>query len=76
MEAALPQVSGSPLRRRLGGFIEQSYVQRAIIALILVNAVILGLETSAAAMSSMGRFLLALDKAILAVFVEIGRAHV
>ncbi|MGD8587311.1 MAG: ion transporter [Chromatiales bacterium] len=69
MEAALPQVSGSPLRRRLGGFIEQSYVQRAIIALILVNAVILGLETSAAAMSSMGRFLLALDKAILAVFV-------
>jgi voltage-gated sodium channel len=69
MDAALPQGVGSPLQRRLGEFIEQPNVQRVIIALILVNAAILGLETSAAVMASMGLFLRVLDTAILAVFV-------
>ena len=69
MDAAIPQGSSSPLRRRLGEFIEWPYVQRAIISLILVNAAILGLETSAAIMASTGRFLRVLDSMILAVFV-------
>jgi len=45
----------------------------AIIALIVVNAVVLGLETSPAAMAAYGDVLQVLDQAILAVFVvEIG----
>lgn len=44
-------------------------MQRAILALIIVNAVILGLETSPALMASHGPLLVALDQAILAVFV-------
>jgi voltage-gated sodium channel len=69
MDAVLPQGSSSPLRRRLGDFIEHPYIQRGIIALILINAVILGLETSAAVMTRLGGFLVALDRVILAVFV-------
>jgi voltage-gated sodium channel len=57
------------MRRRLGDFIDRPYVQRAIIALILVNAAILGLETSAVAMSRVGWFLVALDRLILGIFV-------
>jgi voltage-gated sodium channel len=69
MDAVLPQGSSSPIRRRLGAFIEQPYVQRVIIALILVNAAILGLETSVAVMASTGQLLQALDRVILTVFV-------
>jgi voltage-gated sodium channel len=44
-------------------------VQRLIIGLILINAVILGLETWDAAMVAAGPILVGLDRAILAVFV-------
>ncbi|MCU0813435.1 MAG: ion transporter [Burkholderiaceae bacterium] len=44
-------------------------MQNVILALILVNAVILGMETSPALMAAWGPALIALDKAILAVFV-------
>jgi voltage-gated sodium channel len=43
--------------------------ERVIMALIVVNAVILGLETSKSAMAAYGRLLQALDHVILAVFV-------
>ncbi len=56
-------------RPRLGAFIEHALTQRLILALILINAVTLGLETSPAVMAQAGGFILALDKAILAVFV-------
>ena len=56
-------------RQRLKAFIENSTIQRILLALILVNAVILGLETSSEVMATAGSFLIALDKAILAVFV-------
>jgi voltage-gated sodium channel len=47
--------------------------EQAIIALIIVNAVVLGLETSPTVMASYGDLLHAIDQAILAVFVvEIG----
>lgn len=59
----------SPLRRRLGAWLARAGVQRAILALIIVNAVILGLETSPALMAAHGPLLVALDQAILAVFV-------
>ena len=44
-------------------------MQAFIIALILINAAVLGLETWPAAMTTAGGLILALDKAILAVFV-------
>jgi voltage-gated sodium channel len=64
-----PVVPTNPIRQRLKAFIENSTIQRILLALILVNAVILGLETSSEVMTSVGPFLMALDKAILAVFV-------
>ncbi|MGF1594762.1 MAG: ion transporter [Kiloniellaceae bacterium] len=54
---------------RLQAFLESTAFQRAITALILVNAVILGLETSASAMAAAGELLLAIDRIIIAVFV-------
>lgn len=56
-------------RARVGRLVESRAFQRLVIALILVNAVTLGLETSATAMALAGSVLVALDKAILAVFV-------
>ena len=58
---------------RLAVLIGSSGFQRTIIALILVNAVLLGLETWPAAMALAGDVITGLDQIILAVFVfEIG----
>ncbi|MDP5142199.1 ion transporter [Rheinheimera baltica] len=57
------------LRQRCRKFIENNTVQRILLALILINAVILGMETMPEVMASAGQYLLALDKAILVVFV-------
>ncbi|QUX97875.1 ion transporter [Marinomonas sp. CT5] len=66
-------VATNSLRQRLKTFIENALVQRILLALILINAVILGLETSKDVMTSIGPFLMTLDKVILAVFVaELG----
>ena len=60
-------------RGPLARWIESPRAQAALIALILVNAVILGLETSETIMAEWGAVLIAADRAILAVFVaEIG----
>jgi voltage-gated sodium channel len=56
-------------RDRVGEWIESPRAQHAIIALIVVNAITLGLETSSIVMARVGVFLIALDHAILAVFV-------
>lgn len=62
----------SPWRRRLADGIERPAVQRTLIALILVNALVLGLETVPAA-APMSRWLVFADRVLLAVFVvEIG----
>ena len=54
---------------RLRSFIDRPATQRTILALILLNALILGLETSPALMAAYGPLLLVLDQAILGVFV-------
>ena len=60
-------------RGSLARHIESTPTQTVLITLILVNAVILGLETSEAIMARWGAILSAADSAILAVFViEIG----
>jgi voltage-gated sodium channel len=59
----------SPGRLRLAAWVDSPRVQRFVVAVIFFNALILGLETSAAAMARWGGLLLALDKLCLAVFV-------
>ena len=60
-------------RGTLARHIESRSTQAVLITLILINAVILGLETSEAIMARWGSVLVASDRAILAVFVvEIG----
>lgn len=56
-------------RRRLAGWVESTLIQRLIVGVILVNAVILGLETSPTAMGVAGPWLLAADKLCLAIFL-------
>ena len=50
-------------------FVESARFQNFVIAVIVINAITLGLETSATAMAKAGPLLLALDRAALAVFV-------
>ena len=57
------------MRDRLRAFVERSVTQRAIIALILINAVLLGMETWPAAMQVAADPIRTLDRAILAIFV-------
>lgn len=57
------------LRSRLAQFIEHPLFQRVILALILINAVTLGLETSPRIMADYGDPILVLDGAILTIFV-------
>ncbi|MBY0269210.1 MAG: ion transporter [Burkholderiales bacterium] len=67
MNIATDTLSG--WRRSLAHRIESPRMQGALIALILVNAVILGLETSETIMARWGAELKFADRAILAVFV-------
>ena len=67
--------SGPPggWRRRIGNWIESTRIQNAIIAVIALNALTLGLETSEVVMARAGPVLLLLEDVILAIFVaEIG----
>lgn len=69
LEDAASPLSDSALRARLRRFIEHSRVQGLIIALILINAALLGLETWPLAMQAAGSLILAVDRMILAIFV-------
>ncbi len=65
--------STESIQSHLRTFIEHRHVQGVIIALILINAALLGLETWPAAMAAAGGLILTLDRVILSVFVmEIG----
>lgn len=56
-------------RARLAAWLEAPAVRNGLLALILFNAALLGLETSETAMAVAGRAIVALDRACLAVFV-------
>ncbi|WP_128513812.1 ion transporter [Tabrizicola thermarum] len=58
-----------PARAAVAAFLDRPSVSRFIIAVILVNAVTLGLETSPAVMDRAGPLLIALDRTCLAIFV-------
>lgn len=55
-------------REKLRRLVEDERFQRAIVALIALNAVTLGLETSAFVMDAAGGLLRAIDRFVLAVF--------
>ncbi len=59
----------SQYRAKVGRWIESPRIQRVIIALILINAVTLGLETSQTAMAVAGGLLKTIDRLVLGVFV-------
>lgn len=60
-------------RGRVRTWLERSQVQNVLIALIILNAIVFGIETSPSAMAEIGPVLRAADRLILAVFVvEIG----
>jgi len=60
---------GAGWRLRLAARIEAPRAQAALIVLILVNAAVLGLETSASIMATWGGLLTTVDTVILAIFV-------
>jgi voltage-gated sodium channel len=62
------QTGVAPWRLRLATWVESARVQFFIVGVILFNSVILGLETSPAAMASFGPLLKVLDKACLVIF--------
>lgn len=70
-----PQPSGSfapgpkHWRLRLGAWLASPKVLATVLALVLINAVLLGLATSKTVTASFGGVLTAIDHAILAVFV-------
>jgi voltage-gated sodium channel len=59
----------APWRIRLARWIESPRVVSFIVGVILVNAVVLGLETNRDLMARSGTLLVAIDKACLAVFI-------
>ncbi|MGC9417366.1 MAG: ion transporter [Rhodovulum sp.] len=61
------------MRDRLARLLERAATRNAIMGVILVNAVLLGMETSDRLMSQAGDLIVTLDKLCLAIFVaEIG----
>ena len=57
------------MKQTLSNFISNSNFERWIIGLIVVNAIILGLETSDWWMKNYGTILIGLDRIILAIFI-------
>ncbi|MEN9010836.1 MAG: ion transporter [Yoonia sp.] len=57
------------LRTRIAAFLDRPIVGQFIVGVILLNAVLLGMETSATLMDLFGPIILALDAACLMVFI-------
>ncbi|MDP4945757.1 MAG: ion transporter [Alishewanella sp.] len=67
--AEVTRSAGISMQQQVATWLNKNLVQRTLLALILINAAILGLETSSAVMAAFGQPLMLLDKFILAVFV-------
>ena len=57
------------MRERIGAFVEAPRIQRFITALIVLNAISLGLETSPEVRAGMGDILAVIDWVVLTIFV-------
>lgn len=69
MNQPMPASQRIESRLRLASWVESPRVQYSIVVLIVINAITLGLETSATVMAHAGSWLLALDNFVLGVFV-------
>ncbi len=69
MSASEERTGAMTLTSRLKAFIEAPATQKFIIAVIVINAVVLGLETSPSIMATIGGPLIFLDVAALCIFV-------
>lgn len=69
MNTSAPLTSPRSWRQTGQAWLDAPFFQRTILALIVINAVILGLETSSSVMQAVGRWIVFIDKIILAVFV-------
>lgn len=67
--AAVAPNTPTPLRERLGNWIESPRIQAAIIAVISLNAITLGLETSTFMQRHAGTLLLRVEQLVLTIFV-------
>ncbi|MCV6593978.1 MAG: ion transporter [Silicimonas sp.] len=56
------------VRARLSDFLDRSDVQYALIGVIVLNAIVLGMETSKTLMSTMGPVIIGIDRICLAIF--------
>ena len=65
----MQEVTAPSARQRLGAWVEHRHVQNAIVALIVLNALTLGLETSDAIMAAQGPAIKAVEQAVLVIFV-------
>ncbi|MCC5859405.1 MAG: ion transporter [Ectothiorhodospiraceae bacterium] len=66
-------IGQSDLRQRIGEWVERPRIQAWIVAIIMINAVTLGLETSPLVMQHAGLLVLTVERVILAIFVvELG----
>lgn len=68
MTTSLPDAP-TGLQARVITLVEQNWFGRFILTLILINAVLLGMETSASLMAQYGTVLVSLDKLLLGIFV-------
>ena len=57
------------MRQQLSNWLDRPIVGNFIIVVIVVNAIVLGLETSKPIMAQFGGLILAIDQACLAIFV-------
>jgi len=65
----LDQPGRAEWRVRLARWVESDRVQKFIVGVILLNALVLGLETDARAMAAFGGLLVAVDRLCLAIFL-------
>ena len=69
MTAADMSLDTGDWRSRLAAKLDLAPVQHVLIGLILINAIILGMETSPSLMAAWGPWLMVADKTILTIFV-------
>jgi voltage-gated sodium channel len=65
----LSPVAAEGVRAKLRDFVEQAFVRNTILALVILNAALLGLSTSPWVMDRFGSLVYVLDRVILAIFV-------
>ncbi len=72
-KASCERAALSPWRARLLDLVESRWAERILTAAILINAVVLGMETSPSIMQAIGPILIFIDHTVLGLFVaELG----